>query len=426
MPAPPHVASTRAAPSPGRRGLWMVLMLSLAACATAGPSLPPAPLDAWLAQATGADGYLGAVAVIADHDDVVYRGVSGHADLQGRQPLREDAIFRIYSMTKPITSVAALMLVEEGRLRLDDPVADYLRAFASLQRVTGGDVDAPQLAPVTRTLTIRHLLTHTAGFATGGDDIRVASALLQRQAPEDASDLAGYADRVARAPLAAEPGTRFRYDGVNTEVLARVIEVASGQPFNRFLQTRIFSPIGMRDTGFEVPSEQRARVIALTSRDATGRRVLADTPSARTPGVPLRVYTSGAGGLYSTAADYLRFARMLADGGVLDGTRLLKKETVAMMMSDQLAVFDPAVPAPEPGEGFGLGGYVVIDPATSTRPGSVGQFGWSGAASTYFTIDPARHLVIVLMSQHLPVDGAPALPKLSGPFYRQVYAEVSP
>lgn len=426
MPAPPHVASTRVAPSPGRRGLWMVLMLSLAACATAGPSLPPAPLDAWLDQATGADGYLGAVAVVADHDTVVYCGVSGHADLQGGQPLREDAIFRIYSMTKPITSVAALMLVEEGRLRLDDSVADYLPTFASLQRVTGGDNDAPQLAPVTRTLTIRHLLTHTAGFATGGDDIRVASALLKKQAPEDASDLAGYADRVARAPLAADPGTRFRYDGVNTEVLARVIEVASGQPFDRFLQARILSPLGMRDTGFEVPSEQRARVIALTSRDATGRRVLADTPSARTPGVPLRAYTSGAGGLYSTAADYLRFARMLADGGALDGTRLLKQETVAMMMSDQLAAFDPAVPAPEPGEGFGLGGYVVIDPATSTRPGSVGQFGWSGAASTYFTIDPARHLVIVLMSQHLPVDGAPALPKLAGPFYRQVYAEASP
>ncbi len=426
MPAPPHVASARVAPSPGRRGLWMALMLSLAACATAAPSLPPAPLDAWLGQATGADAYLGAVAVVADHDAVVYRGVSGHADLQGRRPLREDAIFRIYSMTKPITSVAALMLVEEGRLRLDDPVAHYLPAFASLQRVTGGDVDDPQLASVTRPLTIRHLLTHTAGFATGGDDIRVASALLQRQAPEDASDLAGYADRVARAPLADEPGTRFRYDGVNTEVLARVIEVASGQSFDHFLQARIFSPLGMHDTGFEVPATQRGRVIALTSRDADGRRVLADTSSARTPGIALRAYTSGAGGLYSTADDYLRFARMLANGGDLDGTCLLKQDTVALMMTDQLAAFDPAVPAPEPGEGFGLGGYVVTDPAKSTRPGSVGQFGWSGAASTYFTIDPARHLVIVLMSQHLPVDGAPALPKLAGPFYRQVYAEVSP
>jgi len=402
-------------------------MLSLAACATAAPPpLPRAPMDALLTQDTGDAGYLGAVAVVADHGAVVYRGVFGHADLQGRHPLREDAIFRIYSMTKPVTSVAALMLVEEGRLQLDAPVATYLPAFAGLQRVAGGSVESPVLVPVQRPLTVRHLLTHTAGFATGGDDIRVASGLLQAQAPEDATDLAGYADRVARAPLASEPGTRFRYDGVNTEVLARVIEVASGQPFETFLRTRIFAPLALRDTGFEVPAAQRARVMVLTTRTADGRRVLADTPSAREPGTRLRAYTSGAGGLYSTAADYLRFARMLAEDGALDGVRLLREDTVATMMSDQLAGFDPPVPAPEPGEGFGLGGYVVTDPATSARPGSRGQFGWSGAASTYFTIDRERGLVILLLSQHLPSDGGAELPKLATPFYRAIYSAVSP
>lgn len=404
-------------------------MLSLAACATATPpptALPRAPMDAVLTQAVGDTGYLGAVALVADHGAVVYRGAVGHADLQARQPLRDDAIFRLYSMTKPVTSVAALMLVEEGKLQLDAPVATYLPAFAGVQRVAGGSVDAPVLVPVQRPLTVRHLLTHTAGFATGGDDIRVATALLQAQAPEDAADLAGYADRVARAPLAMEPGTRFRYDGVNTEVLARVIEVASGQPFDVFLRTRILQPLRMRDTGFEVPVAQRDRIMALTTRDADGRRVLADTPSAREPGVRLRPYTSGAGGLYSTAADYLRFARMLAEGGALDGVRLLREDTVAMMMSDQLGRFDPPVPAPEPGEGFGLGGYVVIDPAVAARPGSRGQFGWSGAASTYFTIDRERGLVILLLSQHLPSDDAPALPKLATPFYRAVYTTVSP
>jgi len=429
MPALPHAASTRAVASPGRRGFWMVLMLSLAACATAAPphSAPArAPMDAVLAQATGEAGYLGAVALVADHGTVVYRGTFGHADLQGRQPLREDAIFRIYSMTKPVTSVAALMLVEEGRLQLDAPVATYLPAFAGLRRLDGGSVEAPVPVPVQRPLTVRHLLTHTAGFATGGDDIRVATALLQAQAPEDAPDLAGYADRVARAPLATEPGTRFRYDGVNTEILARVIEVASGQPFDAFLRTRILLPLRMDDTGFDVPAAQRGRIMPLTTRDAQGRRKLADTPSAREPGVRLRAYTSGAGGLYSTAADYLRFARMLAEGGVLDGVRLLREDTVAMMMSDQLGRFDPPVPAPEPGEGFGLGGYVVTDPATSARPGSRGQFGWSGAASTYFTIDRERGLVILLMSQHLPSDDAPALPKIATPFYRAVYEAVTP
>lgn len=407
----------------------MVLMLSLAACATATPppaALPRAPMDAVLTQAVGETGYLGAIALVADRGTVVYRGAFGHADLQARQPLREDAIFRIYSMTKPITSVAALMLVEEGRLQLDAPVAAYLPAFAGLQRVAGGSIEAPVLVPVQRPLTVRHLLTHTAGFATGGDDSRVATALLQAQAPEDAVDLAGYADRVARAPLATEPGMRFRYDGVNTEILARVIEVASGQPFDVFLRSRILQPLRMRDTGFDVPAAQRGRIMALTTRDADGRRVLADTPSAREPGVRLRPYTSGAGGLYSTAADYLRFARMLAEGGALDDVRLLREDTVAMMMSDQLGRFDPAVPPPEPGEGFGLGGYVVIDPAVAERPGSRGQFGWSGAASTYFTIDRERGLVIVLLSQHLPSDDAPVLPKLATPFYRAVYSAVSP
>ena len=429
MPVLSPAASTRAVPSPGRRGLWMVLMLSLAACATAAPTqnaLPRDPMDGLLSQAVGNAGYLGVVALVADHGTVVYRGAFGHADLQGRRPLREDAIVRLYSMTKPVTSVAALMLVEEGRLQLDAPVASYLPAFAGQQRVAGGSVESPVLVPVQRALTVRHLLTHTAGFATGGDDIRVASALLQAQAPEDATDLAGYADRVARAPLGTEPGTRFRYDGVNTEVLARVIEVASGQSFETFLRTRIFTPLALRDTGFEVAPAQRGRIMALTTRDASGQRVLADTPSAREPGVRLRPYTSGAGGLYSTAADYLRFARMLAEGGALEGVRLLREDTVAMMMSDQLAGFDPPVPAPEPGEGFGLGGYVVTDPAISTRPGSRGQFGWSGAASTYFTIDRERGLVILLLSQHLPTDGAPPLPKLATPFYRAVYSAATP
>ena len=406
----------------------MVLMLSLAACAMAAPPqvLPRAPMDDVLSHAVGSEGYLGAVALVGERGTVVYRGAFGHADLQSRQPLHDDAIFRIYSMTKPVTSVAALMLVEEDRLHLDAPVATYLPAFADLQRVAGGSIASPTLVPVQRPLTVRHLLTHTAGFATGGDDIRVASALLQAQAPEQATDLAGYADRVARAPLGSEPGTRFRYDGVNTEILARVIEVASGQSFETFLRTHIFDPLALRDTGFEVPAAQRGRIMALTTRNAEGQRVLADTPSAREPGVRLRAYTSGAGGLYSTATDYLRFARMLAEGGALDGVRLLREDSVAMMMSDQLAGFDPPVPAPEPGEGFGLGGYVVTDPAISVRPGSRGQFGWSGAAATYFTIDRERGLVILLLSQHLPTDGAPALPKLAAPFYRAVYQAATP
>ena len=340
--------------------------------------------------------------------------------------MREEAIFRIYSMTKPITSVAALVLVEEGRLRLDDPVARYLPELAGLQRFAGGTADAPRLRPLTRTLTVRHLLTHTAGFATGGEGREEATRLLERADASSADDLAGFVTRVARAPLAEEPGTSFRYDGVNTEVLARVIEVASGQSFEAFLRQRILAPLGMHDTGFSVPLDQRGRVVDITTRSPQGTLVVADGPSAREPGARLRAYDSGAGGLYSTAADYLRFARMLAEGGTLEGTTVLRRDSVDLMMRDHLSLLSPAVPSPTPGEGFGLGGYVVTDTKTSTRAGSTGQFGWSGAASTYFTIDRQRGIVAILLAQHLPGEGANELPKLSGDFYRLVYQALTP
>ncbi|MEL1262893.1 serine hydrolase domain-containing protein [Pseudoxanthomonas putridarboris] len=384
------------------------------------------PLDDFLQQATGHDGYLGAVALVLQDGKIVYQGVAGHADLARTRPMTEDAIFRIYSMTKPITSVAALVLVEEGRLRLDDPVARYLPEMAGLRRFAGGTAEAPRLEPLVRTLTVRHLLTHTAGFATGGEGREEASRLLEQADPSSAKDLADFAARVARVPLAEEPGTSFRYDGVNTEVLARVVEVASGQSLDAFLRQRILVPLRMRDTGFSVPPSQRARVVDITVMGDDGRLALDDGPSAREPGARLRAYDSGAGGLYSTAADYLRFARMLANGGTLDGVTVLRPDSVDLMMRDQLPLFDPPVPSPIAGEGFGLGGYVVTDAQASARPGSPGQFGWSGAASTYFTIDRQRDIVALLLAQHLPGDGRDELPKLANAFYRRVYLAVAP
>lgn len=416
----------------------MLAGLLLASPAIAGvPAGPPheadrpvhasaGTLDDFLRQATDRDGYLGAVAVVLQDGKIVYQGAAGHADLARTRPMTEDAIFRIYSMTKPITSVAALVLVEEGRLRLDDPVARYLPEMSGLQRFAGGTVEAPQLEPLARALTVRHLLTHTAGFATGGEGIEEATRLLEKADPSAAADLAGFVARVATAPLAEEPGTRFRYDGVNTEVLARVIEVASGQSLDAFLRRRILAPLRMRDTGFSVPPSERARVVDITVMGADGRLALDDGPSARAPGARLRAYDSGAGGLYSTAADYLRFARMLANGGTLEGATVLRPDSVDLMMRDQLSVFDPPVPPPTPGEGFGLGGYVVTDARASARPGSPGQFGWSGAASTSFTIDRQRRVVALLLAQHLPGDGPDELPKLATPFYRRMYQAVAP
>lgn len=408
--------------------LGLLLWVSVAPPAAASPPDEPRAdssdasaerlqrLHGFLRKATDDRGYLGAVSVVSLDGKTIDVAAYGHRDFARRDPMRPDAIFRLYSMTKPITSVAALMLVEEGKLSLDDPVSRHLPEFAALRCLCGDGSGALPRQP-----TIRNLLTHTAGFATAASEHPQAARQLEQAAPEAAADLADYARRVAQAPLAEAPGTHFHYDGVNTQVLARVVEVVSGQSFGEFLQQRIFAPLRMADTGFEVPDAQRGRIADLTAIGDDGRLALADTDSARHPGVRLNRYDNGAGGLYSTASDYLRFARMLANGGELDGVRLLSRKTVDLMMRDQLAGFDPPLAGPAPGEGFGLGGYVVTDVAKRGRLGSEGQFGWAGAASTYFTIDRKERLVAILLAQHLPRDGANELPRLSVPYFNLVY-----
>ncbi|MCL7714730.1 serine hydrolase domain-containing protein [Stenotrophomonas mori] len=419
-----HRTANAIAPLPRRIARWLpaALLAVLAANAGAAPAGPARwqRLDAFLQQATGADGYPGAVARVEVAGRPVFQGHWGHADPARSRPLHDDAIFRIYSMTKPVTSVAVLMLLEEGRLSLDDPLSRFLPDFADRRQVVGGDLDHPRLVPSPRPLTLRHLLTHTSGLAADSDTHPLASALLARADVDSATSLEDVAARLATVPLADAPGTHFHYEGANTELLARVVEVVAGQPFARFLQQRVFDPLAMHDTGFEVPMAQRGRVVALPTGDAAGRLRLADTASARTPGVRLKGYDSGAGGLYSTAADYLAFARMLLNDGEEGGVRLLSRRTVELMMADQLGGFEPAIAGATRGEGFGLGGYVVTDPAARGRLGSVGQFGWSGAASTYFTIDRREKLVAILLMQYLPGDGV-RLPSPATPFYTLVY-----
>jgi CubicO group peptidase (beta-lactamase class C family) len=381
-------------------------------------------LSQFLRDDTQPGGHLGAVAVVVRGDRVVYAQAFGHRDLARRDAMRQDSIFRIYSMSKPIASVALLMLMEEGRLTLDDPVSRHLPEFAGQQLMSGGTPSAPQLRAPARPLTLRHLLTHTAGFATRGDD--PAHALLAAAAPSGATTLEGYARRVAAVPLAAEPGTRFAYDGVNTEVMSRVVEVVAGQPFEQFLQQRLFTPLGMKDTGFSVPPAQRHRVADLSAVGPGGTLVRAPGRSAAVPGEPLNAYPSGAGGLYATAADYLRFARLLLGEGQVDGQRLLARKTVVLMRSQHLAHLDP-IAGLSPGEGFGLGVSVVTDPARRGRLASAGAYGWSGAATTYFTVDPQESMIALLLMQHLPRDDAPGeLPKPSVKFHNLVYQALEP
>ncbi|MEN5041960.1 serine hydrolase domain-containing protein [Stenotrophomonas sp. TWI1149] len=409
-----------------------LLTLVVGQAAASLPEPPAAPpglpvVDAFLHESTGPQGYTGAVVLVIHDGSIVHDAAYGWQDLAHARPMRTDSIFRLYSMTKTVASVAAMMLVEEGRLDLDDPVARHLPEFSHLQVFAGGTAAAPQLRPATQTLTVLHLLTHTAGFAAGGEGFEAVTALLERQQVQAADSLADYTARLARAPLATEPGTRFRYDSTSIEVLSRLVEVVGGLPFEQFLQQRIFRPLAMADTGFVVPARDRARVVELTTMGEHGDLVLADEVHAREPGSPLRPYPSGAGGLYSTAGDYGRFAQMLLDGGRHGDTHLLRPATVALMMQNQLV--HTALPRPvtefSDAEGFGLGGSVLLDPAMKGRTASVGAFGWSGAASTYYTIDPARRLVAILLLQHLP-GGNDDLPRISTMFYNRVDEALDP
>ncbi len=364
--------------------------------------------------------YAGAVTLIARGGHIVQLKALGHRDAARQEPMRPDSIFQIYSMTKPIVSVAALLLMEEGKLLLDDPVSRFIPQFATMHVLEGENADSARLRPAARPITVRHLLTHTAGFAAG-EKIKgpAVDRMLTAQLDQSPS-LEAVAISVSALPLANDPGTRFSYDGVSTEVLSRVIEVVANMPFDEFLRTRILKPLRMVDTDFTVPRDQRKRIVEMTSSDATGRVVAADA-KLNPAGNMLKRYPSGAGGLYSTAADYARFCQMLLNGGELDGVRILGRKTVELMLANHLTHLSPPVNEFSDAEGFGLGGYVVLDPARRGLLGSVGQFGWSGAAATWFTIDPQEQLIAILMIQHLPRRLPRDPPRLNRPFNNLVY-----
>lgn len=390
--------------------------LVLASCQGAGSGLR-ADLDRHVD--TGE--YLGAVALVERHGRIVELHAAGHRDLARTEAMDADTIFRIYSMTKTVATVAALVLADQGVFALDDPVARFLPEFAGLQVLAGGSADAPMVRVARRPLTIRHLLIHAAGFAVGGDDAPAAVELLRRAALDDAADMADYCRRLAAVPLAIDPGTRFNYDGVQFVVLGRLIEVAAGMPLDRFLHQRVFAPLGMIDTGFVVPPASRRRIAEMTSTDAAGRLIASPEYAGRVPGELINRFPSAAGGLYSTARDWLRFARMLLNGGSLGGVRILERATVAEMMTNQLPHLDPPAMEFRPGAGFGLGGEVVIDPVRRGLAGSAGMYGWPGAAATWYFIHPSQELVAILLMQHLP-QGLPRDPPKPGTaFYNRVY-----
>ncbi len=408
--------------------LALSLALTCALPAQAGQGLSAERLqrvDGFVGQAILHRQYLGAVVLVMHQGRVVDYTAFGHRDLGRTEALRRDAIFRIYSMTKAITAAAILVLMEEGKLLLDDPVSKYIPEFAAARVFTGGTAQAPQTRAAKQPLTIRQLLTHTAGFAAYGDRALPVNRIFDAAGLQRAPDLRTFAQRLSTLPLAHEPGAEFHYDGTASVLAGRIVEVVSGQAFDAFLKQRLSVPLQMPDTGFTVPPAQRHRIAAMTTTDADGR-LTAPAPGTIVPdGGQQQPYPSGAGGLYSTAADYARFAQMLLNGGSLDGVQVLGRKSVELMMSNHLTHLNPPVHEFSPAEGFGLGGYVVLDVARRGRLGSVGQFGWSGAASTYYTIDPKEQLVALLLMQHLPQGLPRDPPKLSATFYNLVYQSLT-
>ncbi|MFF2203914.1 serine hydrolase domain-containing protein [Streptomyces sp. NPDC058145] len=333
----------------------------------------------------------------------------GHRDRAAGLPVGADTLWRIYSMTKPVTAVAVLMLVEEGRLSLDDPLERHLPAFAGPRVHEGGSAADLRTRPARGPILIRHLLTHTAGLTFGfyyqhPVDALYRAAGLEYSVPPG-KDLAETVEVYARMPLQFEPGTQWNYS-VASNVLGRVIEVVSGQPLDEFFAERILRPLGMTDAGFHINDEQADRLAELYGETEHG----GITPI---PGLPVRVrprFLSGSGGLVASAGDFHRFMEMLRRGGELDGTRLLSPETVALMTRNQLpgdAQLD-AFGAPvhqersNAGLGFGFNVSVVVDPTRTLAPTTSGTYGWTGVATTAFWIAPAHDLTVQFMTQVRP------------------------
>lgn len=355
----------------------------------------------------------GAVALVARKGRIAYHEAFGARDPATRAPMTRDAIFRIYSMTKPVTSVAIMMLQEEGRLVLNDPVSKFLPQLTKLQvAVEKKDASGQptlELVPAQREITIHDLLRHTSGFTYGGRTTNLTVKEAYAREGVDAWDLtnAELVDRLAKVPLAHQPGTAWEYSR-SVDVLGRVVEVISGKSLGGFFADRIFRPLGMKDSGFSVPQAQQGRLAQAFPIDpATGDKIaLIDVTT------PPR-YESGGGGAVSTTDDYVRFAQALLNGGRLDRARLLGRTTVAFMASDHLGPISATIR--RPGYTFGLGFQVRKDVGLDGQSGSIGEYGWAGAGGTYFWVDPKEQVVAILMTQ---------APGPSRVYYRQLFKEL--
>ena len=376
-----------------RIGLLAAVVASFIAAGCAAPRALDAGKVGALEQAFAAEiakkKIPGAVMLVSRDRKVAYEKALGMQDPVTGAPMRMDSIFRIYSMTKPIVSVVAMQLVEEGRIRLDDPVAQTIPELQGLR--VGVEKDGKlEIVPAQREMTIRDLMRHTSGFTYGVFGKGMVKSLYGKEGVDnDNITNAELVRRLAKVPLMHQPGTVWEY-GRSTDVLGHLIERVTGQPLDAVLEARVFKPLKMSDTAFWVPLGKLNRVAEAFDKDPEGAAVYRLLQVRYKP-----TYLAGGQGLVSTARDYLRFAQMLLNGGELDGTRILKQESLAEMTRNQLGT----IKGPSPAYGFGLGFAVRLTDDGSTTPGRAGEYNWSGYGGTTFWVDPKEGLVAILMTQ---------------------------
>jgi len=368
------------------------------------------------------------VVQVARRGEVVYRNAYGQADIATQAPVSEDTIFRIYSMTKPITSIVLMQLYEEGELLLENPVERYLPAFANMQVWAGGSDQAPQTVPASRAMTIRDILTHTSGLTYGFFRQHPLDAIYREHKLGDfvmpPFSLSEAIEKLGSLPLLFEPGTSWNYS-MSTDVCGAVIEAITGQTLVEVFQERIFDPLGMPDTGFWVHGDNAGRLASNYARGGNGKLVEIDS-AASSPYLRRPEMLSGGGGLVSTLDDYQRFCSMLLAGGTLDGTRVIGRKTLDYMAQNHLpggallndlgqSLFSEVS---MDGQGFGLGFSVMMDPAACGTVSSKGEFAWGGAASTAFWIDPVEELTAIFLTQLIPSSTYPLRRQLRAAVYQ--------
>jgi len=363
-------------------------------------------IDGWMDRLVD-DGRLAGLSVLVSRRGrLAYERHTGLADIARGLPMGADSILRIYSMTKPLTSVAMMMLYEDGLFQLDDPVSGVLPCLKEM-RVYAGEGREP--VPVGREITYRDLLTHTAGLTYGFMNATPIDAMYRDRGVDFQTSDATLAEVVQRAsalPLLAQPGSAWNYS-IATDVLGHLVAVLSGQSFERFLHDRVIAPLGMIDTAFQVPPDKLGRFAANYARGDDGRVALLDDPATSRFARP-RAIASGGGGLVGTGRDYMRFCRMMLNRGTLDGERLLGRKTIELMTANHLGGDMASMGQARfsesnyEGIGFGLGFSVMLDPARAQILGSPGEYAWGGAASTAFWIDPAEDMAVIMMTQLTP------------------------